>query len=140
MSRDPWVQQFVLICCSFNVAEVFSLLLLSIVPSIEDFTLHKLSFASFLIFSGLYLASSYYMLRKHRVTKLNYWEKKSMRLKKTILTINFMSIGLAMYFYWRHNAYCEPGMYSVFSLFEYVVVLSNMAYHSTSYYDFHDIS
>ena len=29
---------------------------------------------------------------------------------------------------------------SVFSVFEYIVVLSNMGYHSTSYYDFHDIS
>ena len=42
-----------------------------------------------------------------------------------------------MYFYWRHNAHCEPGMYSIFSVFEYMVVLSNMGYHFTSYYDFY---
>ena len=52
-----------LLCCSFNLAEVFSLLLLSVVPSIENFTLHKLSFASFLLFSALFIGTSYYLLR-----------------------------------------------------------------------------
>ena len=28
------------------------------------------------------------------------------------LKVNFSSILLALYFYWRHNKYCEPGMYS----------------------------
>ena len=37
---------------TFNF-QVFSLLLLSIVPSIEDFALHKLAFGSFLFFSAL---------------------------------------------------------------------------------------
>ena len=31
-------------------------------------------------------------------------------------------------------------MYSIFSVFEYTVVLSNMAYHFTSYYDFYNTS
>ena len=45
-----------------------------------------------------------------------------------------------MYFFWRHNVYCEPGIYSVFSLCEYIVILSNMAYHATSYYDFYHVN
>ena len=31
-------------------------------------------------------------------------------------------------------------MYSVFSVFEYTVVLSNMAYHFTSYFDFYYVN
>ena len=61
----------------------------------------------------------------------------SLRLKRRFLIINFMSILAAAYCYWRHNALCEPGMYSMFSVLEYSVVLTNMAYHFTSYYDFY---
>ena len=74
------------------------------------------------------------------------------------------SIAISLYFYWRHNAYCEPGIYSgkvkhaikskksdnfiwrksttilVFSLCEYVVIMSNLGYHATSYYDYHHVS
>jgi hypothetical protein len=57
------VQQAALVTCTVHVAEIFSLLLLSLVPSIEDFALHKLSFGSFLFFSALYLAASYNLLR-----------------------------------------------------------------------------
>ena len=61
--RAGWVQQVALIACTVHVAEIFSLLLLSLVPSIEDFALHKLSFGSFLFFSAIYLAASYSLLR-----------------------------------------------------------------------------
>ena len=53
---------------------------------------------------------------------------------------NFTCIIASLYFYWRHNCYCEPGIYSIFSIFEYSVVLSNMAYHFTSYYDFYHVT
>ena len=63
LRRDSYVQQLALFTCTLNVAEVFSLLLLSVVPSVEDFTLHKLCFGSFLFFSAFFISSSVYLFR-----------------------------------------------------------------------------
>ena len=63
LSQSSIVQRLALLSCTANLAEIFSLLLLSVVPSMEDYALHKLSFASFLLFSGLFIATSYYLLR-----------------------------------------------------------------------------
>ena len=63
LSKSSVIQQLAFISCSSNLVEVFSLLVLSVVPSVEDYALHKLSFASFLLFSAIFIASSYYLLR-----------------------------------------------------------------------------
>ena len=73
----------------------------------------------------------------HRAFPGSSLVRKSLYYKKIMMVTNFSSILGAIYCYWRHNAYCEPGMYSVFSFFEYSVVLSNMAFHFTSYFDFY---
>ena len=46
------------------------------------------------------------------------------------------SMSTAAYLYWRHNAYCEPGVYTLFALAEYVFIAANIAFHSTLYLDF----
>jgi len=140
LRKDGFVQQLALFTCTLNVAEVFSLLLLSVVPSVEDFTLHKLCFGSFLFFSAFFIASSFYLFSCHRISPGSQLDRQSLHYKKILLLTNFSSILISMYCYWRHNTYCEPGMYSIFSIFEYTVVLSNMAYHFTSYYDFYHTS
>ena len=53
-----------------------------------------------------------------------------------MLKIYFV-LGLLMsYFYYWHNEYCTPYVYSFFCICEYVIVLSNMVFHATAYYDF----
>lgn len=51
-----------------------------------------------------------------------------------------MAFISSLYFFVRHNAYCEPGIYSLFATAEYVVVVTNVAFHATVYYDLNDKS
>ena len=121
-----------------NVLENLFLLLLSFAPSKGEFLLHKIGFIGFLICSSLYLSLSYLIVKKFWWASRNNNEHYSVWLKEKILITNLSAILLAMYLYYRHNKYCEPGVYSLFSICEYTIVLSNMAYHFASYYDFHD--
>lgn len=51
------------------------------------------------------------------------------RVKQRITWINLISIVTALYLYNRHNQYCEPGIYSLFSFLEYIVIVANIIYH-----------
>ncbi len=63
-------------------------------------------------------------------------EWKSFSIKKRFARLYVSALGSALYFFRRHNAYCEPGIYSLFSICEYVIVLSNMGFHYMARYDF----
>uniref|UniRef100_A0A914KI81 CWH43-like N-terminal domain-containing protein n=1 Tax=Meloidogyne incognita TaxID=6306 RepID=A0A914KI81_MELIC len=47
-----------------------------------------------------------------------------------------ISLIFALYFFYRHNSYCEPGMYTLFALAEYSLILFNGLFHTTIYYEF----
>lgn len=118
--------------------EVLSLLMLSFAPSREDFKMHKNSFAVFLVVSAIYMLLTFWLLHFKWVRSRSPWEVQGHKLKKLMVKMNAGCILMCLYLYYRHNRYCEPGMYSIFSIFEYGVVLTNMGYHWTSYYDFYD--
>ncbi|XP_018359721.1 PREDICTED: post-GPI attachment to proteins factor 2-like isoform X2 [Trachymyrmex cornetzi] len=60
----------------------------------------------------------------------------SLKWKRRSMMLNVICIVIACYFFYRHNKYCEPLVYSMFALSEYGVVLSNMGYHLTAALDF----
>ena len=59
--------------------------------------------------------------------------------KNVKVNILYILSSICLYCYWRHNTYCEQGVYSIFSLAEYFVVLTNIAFHSTAFLDFYDV-
>merc|ERR1712141_33942 len=121
-----------------SVCEVIALLMLSFAPSREDFKMHKNSFAIFLIVSAIYMLLSFWLFTFKWSQPRSESEQRGQNLKKRMVQANCGCVLIAMYLYYRHNRYCEPGMYSIFSIFEYGVVLTNMGYHWTSYCDFYD--
>ena len=63
MIRMDYVTTIGNIACGANILELFSLLLLSLVSSEENFKIHKLAFGLFLASSGLYFIATYYLYR-----------------------------------------------------------------------------
>lgn len=69
-----------------------------------------------------------------------YYLNETQVVKQRIALINFSAIILALYLYNRHNLYCEPGVYSIFSFLEYIVIVANIVYHLQAYYDLSEYS
>ncbi len=140
-----------------HLIELTSLLLLSYVSSVEIFSVHKISFVVFVASSLLYmlltvLTHFWPIQKKHEnvyglilsdrnsQTRRNSFladqvNFKSRQLKLALLISYIFFLLAALYFYIRHNLQCEPNIYSIFALFEYLMVLTNIAYHSMIFYD-----
>ncbi|XP_062410065.1 post-GPI attachment to proteins factor 2 [Sardina pilchardus] len=118
-----------------SLSENVGLLVLTYVSSTENYTVHKKSFIAFIAGSIIYMICT---CRLWQVIKrqAGFEERKSFRYKWRIFLFNISFLLGAGYFFWRHNKYCEPGIYTLFALCEYLVVLSNMAFHMTAYLDF----
>ncbi|XP_047477961.1 LOW QUALITY PROTEIN: post-GPI attachment to proteins factor 2-like [Penaeus chinensis] len=123
---------------ALNVIENIALLGLSFVSSKENYDIHKMYFIIFMVCSELYMVLTCLLLRDHKRRLTTPMEQLAYKKKKQLMTANLTSFFIALYFFYRHNTYCEPGMYSVFAFLEYIVVLTNMGFHMAAYYDFHN--
>lgn len=120
----------------FHHIELTALLLLTYVSSVEIFLIHMLSFILFLSCSFIYMIITIYIYSLPReFGGLSERELNSKRYKKLAFFSYLFCLFASLYFYYRHNAYCEPYVYSLFSLFEYAIVLLNIGYHSIIFYD-----
>ncbi|XP_055839845.1 post-GPI attachment to proteins factor 2-like [Episyrphus balteatus] len=124
--------------CFLNVFENFALLGLSLWTSSQSYKLHKICFLIFIATSEVYMLISYFLNEDgKRIKRLNIQERLARRTKGNLFVINLIAFVLAGYCFRRHNDYCEPGVYTLFAFFEYTVVLINMCYHMTAYWDFY---
>lgn len=132
-------QRLVRLCLSLYLLEQAGLAGVSFVGSTENYSLHRLSFTVFITASEAYMVLLTFLLARERHSPPTHYESRSFLWKVRLLLCNASFLIIAMYMFVRHNTYCEPGVYSVFAIFETCLVLSNMAFHATSYWDFHDL-
>lgn len=131
-----WAQNLSNIAVVTYTIENISLVTLSFWTSNENYAFHKLSFITFLITSFIHMLVAYFIMKNCRNITRESSETVSLKWKRRSMWLNVISILLACYFFYRHNKYCEPLVYSMFALSEYGVVLSNMGFHSTAAWDF----
>ncbi|KAI4463833.1 fgf receptor activating protein 1 [Holotrichia oblita] len=131
----PCAYFLTLIAFLLNCVENFALIILSFWTSTSNYPVHRRAFITFIISSEIYMllvVFLYSYARRH----LNELDKVSLQLKKKLVFINITSILIATYCFVRHNNSCEDYVYSLFALCEYIVVLTNMAFHMTAALDF----
>lgn len=144
--RHPYAYQAIIRVAFFvHIIELTSLLLLSYVSSVEIFSVHKLSFIFFLttsfIYMGLTLLTHFWPMHEiqshsNRLSIYNeHKEATSKNIKIGVYIVYIVGMLMALYFYIRHNMFCEPYIYSFFSLFEYFIVFTNITYHAVIFYD-----
>ncbi|CAK9821141.1 Post-GPI attachment to proteins factor 2 [Anthophora plagiata] len=131
-----WAESICNIATAIYAIENISLVTLSFWTSDENYAFHKLSFITFLITSFVHMLIVYYIMRYCHIVTKEPSENTSLKWKWRSMMSNVLCIMFACYFFYRHNKYCEPLVYSLFALSEYGVVLSNMGFHSTAAWDF----
>ncbi|GFN75014.1 post-gpi attachment to proteins factor 2 [Plakobranchus ocellatus] len=126
--------------CALHCTEILALVGLSFVSSTEDFEVHKFFFLTFLCSATIHMALMCF-LQGWGTKAIKYWlskkEQLSVRLKVRLFALHLLFLVSAMYFYYRHNKYCENGVYSLFGLCEILLIMTNIAFHATAMIDFH---
>ncbi|XP_066598227.1 post-GPI attachment to proteins factor 2-like isoform X2 [Prorops nasuta] len=103
-----WAQFISRIVLLTYALENISLVTLSFWTSNESYAFHKLSFITFLLTSFIHMFILYYLLSNCRNSTKDISEIKSLKWKWRLMMCNVGAILAAVYFFYRHNKYCEP--------------------------------
>jgi len=111
---------------------------LSFVTSSDVFIIHEVFFITFMITSMMsMMLTMFHLYRSCGYQVRTRYERTAIQCKTVLAKSIIISACLALYFYWRHNEYCEDFVYSFFAISEYSIVLCNMVYHWLASYDFY---
>ncbi|XP_078369878.1 acyltransferase PGAP2-like [Oculina patagonica] len=124
-----WFWPLNVINCILQVVENGALLTLTYVSSTDNLDVHEAGSIVFMVSAMLYMFLSCILSWLTANKPMNTEEYALFRRKILITFFSYCSFGFAVYFYFRHNWYCEPGMYTLFALAEYCTVVSIIVFH-----------
>lgn len=120
-----------------HTLQQFCLALLSYVSSDDYFPAHEAGFVGFAVFNVLHMISTMLLLRRchgaalHKAPRVSF----AWRWRKLCMGVNFALIAVMPYLYLRHERWCEPYLYSLFCVCEWLFVASNIAFLCAIYVD-----
>jgi hypothetical protein len=135
----PQYVKWAYIACLLHVIEILGLVGLTIIPSKRNLLIHAINFGLFIVCSQLYMILLCKLMDNScRIIELNRLEQVGLVYKNVLYRIAIICSILLFVAYFRHESKCEEGMYTLFAFLEYIVVLANIAFNGSAYYDFYD--
>ena len=116
--------------------EQYGLVTLTLITSSEDLFVHQVSFGVFIVASVFKNSLISYLHHKYSKDNTGAVLTEAKNIQHRLYILNMASILIALIFYFVHETYCPPYFYTYFSLFEWIFVLSNIAYNLSAVADF----
>ncbi|XP_020605325.1 post-GPI attachment to proteins factor 2-like isoform X2 [Orbicella faveolata] len=124
-----WFAPLNLLNSLLHLVENGALLTLTYISSKENLDIHEGSFIVFMACAISFMLLHCILYRLTATQPMADEEYKLFTRKVSVMSFNCCSFGLAVYFFFRHNWYCEAGMYTLFALAEYCTIVSNVVFH-----------
>lgn len=121
-----------------HVLEILGLVGLTVVSSKRNLFVHAVNFGIFIVCSVLYMNALCLLMSRCRQVEMNKLEQRGLVVKRWLCRVVLICSILLVVTYFRHESYCEQGVYTIFALLEYIVVLSNIGFNGSAYWDFYD--
>ncbi|EEC18127.1 post-GPI attachment to proteins factor 2-like [Ixodes scapularis] len=121
-----------------HLTEALSLVGVTYVSNRENYPVHEKIFIIFMVSSLLYMVGTCIAANMCQHKNDTEMEKKSRRLKMSLLGLTLAASAGMLYFFYKHRIHCVELAFSWFSLCEYVICVCNMAFHLTLVYDIPD--
>ncbi|CAL1538960.1 unnamed protein product [Lymnaea stagnalis] len=122
-----------------HIIEVGALVGLTYISSSENHDLHENLFILFMSSALIYMILTIFLFtwgRTQSGTIMSSEEIRSLWWKRMLFALNISIFFISVYIYFRHNWYCEHGVYTAFAGCEYLVIVTNIGFHGTAIIDF----
>ncbi|VVC35856.1 Frag1/DRAM/Sfk1 [Cinara cedri] len=126
---------FVNLCYWLNIIEVSAICGVTYISNRENYPVHEKIFVLFMLSSLLYMIvmiKTFNMAHKTMTDR----QRLSYTIKKILFAICITSTFTLIIFFIKHRFYCHDLAFTWFALSEYVLAVSNMAFHFTITLDF----